>query len=95
MTRQTVVTGIVTFLLGVGVSHLLERPGVAQVGGDDSPRPHSTAGRYRVTTTGAGTSAYMVLIDTTTGETWTRTIPYRTEWSALGNPRNAEQAEKP
>lgn len=92
MTRQALVTGILAFVLGLGVSQLVNHPSVAQVPADNAePAKPAAVQRFRLSTSGAGNTAHMVLVDTQTGECWTRTIPYTNQWQALGSPRNAER----
>lgn len=91
MTRQTILVAVATFVLGLGVSQFLDRPSVAQVGGDDSGKSRSAVGRYRVTATGTGSSAYAVLLDTETGECWSRDVRSGPQWHSLGMPPKAEK----
>jgi hypothetical protein len=84
MSRHTGLVAFVTFVLGILASVLLDRVTVAQDGANARVRPES---RFwvKTATVGQGQSAYVILVDTQTGETWTHSIPGG-GWDELGSP---------
>jgi hypothetical protein len=70
-----IVAGCAAMGLSVG------RPAPAQ-----APAPTKGEGRYQMLVTGTSSSAALYVIDTQTGQCWSRNPHVRTDWTDLGTP---------
>lgn len=89
MTHRTGIAVIVAFVLGLAAAHILDRPTSAQ-----APNPAlPTNARFWPLTVNSGNSAYLVLVNLETGDSYSKFIPTNTNWVRLGLPPT-DKAEK-
>ena len=92
MTHRTGIALVVTFLLGIATAHVLDRPTAAQAPNPALPSPPPNA-KYWPVAVNSGDSAYLVLVNVETGDSYCKWIVHNTTaWMRLGPP--AAKAEK-
>ena len=88
MSRQTGIALVVAFILGIGITSVLNRPTAAQA-------PVTQVLTRYTSSVGGGTAQYALVTDVTTGECWIRSLSgTNANWAPLGSPR-VEAAKAP